>query len=59
MLEQDKKVFYADTLEKAVEIAKKVTKKNMICLLSPAASSYEYFKNFEEKGNAYKDLVRK
>lgn len=59
LLEQDKKVFYADTLEKAVEIAKKVTKKNMICLLSPAASSYEYFKNFEEKGNAYKDLVRK
>jgi len=55
----DKKIFKADTLEEAVDIAKKVTKKEMICLMSPAASSYEYFKNFEEKGNFYKELVKK
>ncbi len=55
----DKKIFKAETLEEAVEIAKKVTKKEMICLMSPAASSYEYFKNFEEKGNLYKELVKK
>lgn len=55
----DKKIFKANTLEEAVDIAKKVTKKGMICLMSPAASSYEYFKNFEEKGNLYKELVRK
>lgn len=55
----DKNIVYASTLEEAVNIAKKVTKKGSICLLSPAASSYEYFKNFEEKGNRYKELVCK
>lgn len=55
----DKNVVYASTLEEAVNIAKEVTKKGSICLLSPAASSYEYFKNFEEKGNKYKELVCK
>lgn len=55
----DKKIFKAETLEEAVLISKKVTKKDMICLMSPAASSYEYFKNFEEKGNIYKELVKK
>lgn len=53
-----KKVYFVQTLEEAVDLAKKITKKNTICLLSPAASSYEYFKNFIEKGNAFKELVR-
>ena len=52
-------VFKVDTLEEAVEIAREVTKKNKICLLSPAAASYGFFKNFIEKGNKYKELVRK
>ena len=52
-------VFKVDTLEEAVEIARKVTKKKKICLLSPAAASYGFFKNFIEKGNKYKELVRK
>ena len=53
-----KKVFYANTLEEAHEIAVKETKKDMICLLSPAASSYEFFKNFEEKGKKFEDIVK-
>ncbi len=53
-----KKVYLVENLEQAVKIAKKVTKKNTICVLSPAASSYEYFKNFEERGNLFKQLVR-
>ena len=52
-------VFKVDTLEEAVELSKKVTKKNKICLLSPAAASYGFFKNFVEKGNIYKELVKK
>lgn len=56
---KNKKVHLVQTLDEAVDLAKKITKKNMICLLSPAASSYEYFKNFEEKGNYYKKLVTK
>lgn len=52
------KVYMIETLEEAVKIAKEVTKKNMICLLSPAAASYGFFKNFKEKGEMYKRLVR-
>lgn len=55
----NKNIIIVDTLEEAVIKAKEVTRKGMICLLSPAASSYEYFKNFEEKGKCYKDLIRK
>lgn len=55
----NKNVYKAENLDIAVDIAKKITKKGMICLLSPAASSYNQFKNFEEKGNRFKELVRK
>lgn len=51
-------VHIVETLEEAVEVAKKVTEKQKICLLSPAAASYGYFKNFEEKGDLYKKLVQ-
>ena len=54
-----KRVILVDTLEEAVKKAFEVTRKDSICLLSPAASSYEYFKNFEEKGNKYKELIKK
>lgn len=57
--ETSKTVFYVTTLEEAHDIAKKVTKKEMSCLLSPAASSYEYFKNFEEKGKKFEEIVKK
>ena len=30
-----------------------------ICILSPAASSYNEYKNFEEKGRHYKELIKK
>ena len=52
------KVIKVETLEEAVDKAYEVTEKEKICLLSPAAASYEYFKNFEEKGKKYKELVR-
>ena len=55
----NKKTFIVDTMQEAVKMAKKVTQKGEICLLSPAAASYGYFKNFEEKGNIYKELVKR
>ena len=57
-LKDKKNVIKAKTMEEAVKISKDVTEKNKICLLSPAASSYNDFKNFEEKGNLFKKLVR-
>ena len=49
-------IYKVETLKEAVDIAKKVTK--TACLLSPAAPSYNAFKNFEEKGNYYKKLIK-
>lgn len=45
-------------LEEAVQKAEELTKKNTICLLSPAAASYGFFKNFEERGNKFKELLK-
>ena len=51
-------IYYVDSLEEAAAIAKKRTQKGKICLLSPAAPSYNAFKNFEEKGTKYKELIK-
>ena len=54
----ERRVIKVNTLEEAVDRAFEVTEKNSICLLSPAAASYEFFKNFEEKGTRYKFLIQ-
>lgn len=54
----NKNIYIVETIDEAVDIADKQTKKNHICLLSPAASSYNKFKNFEEKGNYYKNVIK-
>ncbi|MBO5138026.1 MAG: UDP-N-acetylmuramoyl-L-alanine--D-glutamate ligase [Bacilli bacterium] len=53
----NKNIVFVDTLDEAVEIASRVTEKGKSCLLSPAASSYNCFKNFEEKGKYYKEKI--
>lgn len=45
------------TLEEAVTCAIKLTAPGMACVLSPAAASYGIFKNFEERGDAFRTLV--
>lgn len=55
---KQEKCHIVDTMEEAVAVAKKFTKKGKICLLSPAAASYGFFKNFEEKGDIFKQLVQ-
>ena len=51
--------FYnASDFIQVVSIASEVTRKGKICLLSPAAASYDMFKNFEERGDVYKKNVR-
>ena len=52
-----KNIQYFSNLEKACQYAKKITKKNTICALSPAAASYGHFKNFEERGAYFKKYI--
>ncbi|MCH5170277.1 MAG: UDP-N-acetylmuramoyl-L-alanine--D-glutamate ligase [Oscillospiraceae bacterium] len=49
----------AENIEDAVIKAYENTEKGGICILSPAAPSYNEYKNFEEKGRFYKTCVRK
>lgn len=51
-------LFVVSDLEDAVYTAIKKTPRDMICLLSPAAASYDMFKNFEERGKKFKQLVK-
>ncbi len=47
----------AENLEQAVNIASQCAKRRV--LLSPASASYGFYRNFEERGRHFKELVRK
>lgn len=57
MLNSELNVYKVKNMEEAVEKAALVTKS--CCLLSPAAASYGFYKNFEERGKHFKELVNK
>ena len=44
-------------LETAVKLAFEKTDEGRACILSPAAASYDHFKNFEERGDRFKELI--
>lgn len=52
-------IVIAADMDEAVRAAVEHTAPGRACVLSPAAASYNYYKNFEEKGKHYKELVRK
>ena len=52
-------VIYADTLEEAMEIAKEKAVAGDAVLLSPACASWGMFKNYEVRGQVFKEIVRK
>ncbi len=53
----DVPVSRCETYEQAVEYAREVSDKGDIVVLSPASTSFDMFKNFEERGNIFKKLV--
>ncbi len=53
-----KNIILANTMEEAVDAAFRFTEKGRSCILSPAASSYNVYRDFEHKGNHYKELVK-
>ena len=50
-------VIHALTYEEAVEAAHRAAKPGDTVLLSPASTSFDMFRNFEERGNKFKQLI--
>ena len=50
--------YYYPTMEEAFAYIAQHAQTGDVCLLSPAASSYDQYKNFEERGRKFKDLAR-
>ena len=50
-------IFEVHTYEDAVKLAHDISEDGDIVLLSPASTSFDMFRNFEERGNLFKKLV--
>lgn len=51
-------VHMCDSLQEAVNTAKEVAKLGDVVLFSPASASFDLFKNFAERGEKFKELVK-
>lgn len=51
-------LFEVEDLKEAVSLGKQLTQKGHSILLSPAASSYDHFKNFEERGEVFERMAK-
>ena len=52
-------IYQCTEFPQIVEVAKKIAKPRQIVLFSPASASFDLFKNFEERGERFKELVNK
>lgn len=50
-------VVHCNSMEEAVRKAGELAKEGDIVLMSPASASFDMFRNFEERGNRFKELV--
>lgn len=53
----EQNLYLTSSLEEAASLAKSVTKSGFACVLSPAAASYGFFKNFEHRGYCFKKAI--
>lgn len=56
---KDIPVVMCNTFEETVDVAYNRSSRGDIVLLSPASASFDLFKNFEERGNYFKELVNR
>jgi UDP-N-acetylmuramoylalanine--D-glutamate ligase len=49
----------AKTLEEAVLVAHQKANKGEVILLSPACSSFDMFKDYKERGEVFKEAVKR
>lgn len=56
---KNKNLIKSESLESAFSNIVEVTSDGCVCLLSPAAASYDQFHNFEHRGDVFKALVKK
>ena len=52
-------IIETSSMTQAVNSAYRIAKPNDVVLLSPACSSFDLFENFEDRGNQFKECVRK
>ncbi|HRY33459.1 MAG TPA: UDP-N-acetylmuramoyl-L-alanine--D-glutamate ligase [Bacteroidales bacterium] len=55
---QSMEIREAASYPELVDACFRLSPEGSICLLSPAAASYDWFNNFEDRGNTFKRLVR-
>jgi UDP-N-acetylmuramoylalanine--D-glutamate ligase len=55
---KDVEVVHAETLENALRKANAVAQQGDVVLLAPACASFDQFKNYEQRGQAFKQIVR-
>lgn len=53
------KAYVVDTMFEAIDVAKKIASKNDVVLLSPMCASYDQFRNFEQRGQLFKEYILK
>jgi UDP-N-acetylmuramoylalanine--D-glutamate ligase len=53
------RVEFADSLEKAIQLADGLAASGDVVVLSPACASYDMFENYEQRGQQFIDLVDK
>jgi UDP-N-acetylmuramoylalanine--D-glutamate ligase len=51
-------IIETQSVDEAVKIAHKIANKKETVLLSPACASFDLFKNYEDRGNQFKQAVR-
>ena len=59
LVNKDFPIYRCNSLEETIKTAENIAIKGDVVLFSPASASFDMFKNFEERGNLFKEIVNK